>query len=287
MKTQRKPFVSRIRSLACVLCAVSLFGTAVQSSAALYALNHKNSGVTIDSTSGAGVFDWQVDGVNQLAQSWLYYRVGLAPETGIQTIGVPVVNQYVNNAFFRVLDLTYANPNFSVRTVYSLTGGDPGSASANLSETLTVANLSGASLDFHFFQYSDFDLNNSALDQSVQFIQNMVNLQYYKVVQTDGSSSVVETINTANPPIGHFEAGLFPATLNKLTDGVADNLTDALNAGNGDLTFAYQWDVVLAPGASFQISKLISVVPEPSVSALVLSGLAVLGLLLRRRRTAA
>ncbi len=162
-----------------------------------------------------------------MTQSWLFYRVGaVGPEAGIQNIGAPVVNQYLNNASFRLLDVSYANSGYSVRTVYSLTGNDPGTGKANLSETLTVANSSAGNLDFHFYQYSDFDLGGNPGGQSVLFSQNTVNGQYYKVTQTDGSRSVTETINSAVPPIGHYEAAYFANTLNSLNDGNPTTLGD-------------------------------------------------------------
>ncbi len=285
MKTLKKPFVSGIRSWPCVLLVLTLAGSAVQSHAQIYTFSHKNSSMGIDVGSSAGIFSWQVDGVSQLAQSSLFYRVGaLGPEAGIQNISAPTVNQYLNNASFRLLDVTYANSDYSVRTVYSFAGNDPGTGKANLSETLTVANSSAANMDFHFYQYSDFDLGGVPGGQSVQFSQNTVNGQYYKATQTDGSRSMTETINSAVPPIGHYEAAFFNQTLVKLNDGNPTTLNDNVSAGPGDVTFAYQWDVTLAPGGSFQISKLIAVVPEPSVSALALTGLLALRLIRRRRQ---
>jgi hypothetical protein len=112
---------------------------------------------------------------------------------------------------------------------------------------------------------------------------NDVTGQYYRVTQVGGGASVTETINSAAPPIGHFEAGIYDQTLLSLTDGNPTTLSDTVFAGPGDVTFAYQWDVVLGPGGSFQISKLIAV-PEPSSATLALTGILLLGLLNRKRR---
>lgn len=223
------------------------------------------SSVDINTVAGAGVSNWQVAGVNQLNYHWFYYRVGAAgAESPIQNIdNTPAV---IYNALARTLDLTYDNGSYSVRTLFKLNSG----ATPNLSETITIHNHSGADLDFSFFQYSDFDLNGLAGGQSVQFSTNSVTGQYYKAIQTDGTFTVTELVNSASPPISHFDAQLANITLASLTDGNPTTLSDSTSAGVGNVTFSYQWDVSLANNESFQISKLLTIVPEPSSLSLIL-----------------
>jgi hypothetical protein len=93
---------------------------------------------------------------------------------------------------------------------------------------------------------------------------------------------LTSTVNTANPPIGHYEANLFANTLTSLGDANPTTLNDIAAVGIGDATYAYQWDVLLAPGASFQLSRLTSIVPEPTTAALC--GLALFALVCRNRK---
>ncbi len=237
---------------------------------------NKNSSLGVNTNVGGGIINWNVDGVDYLKSQWFYYRVGSGgPESPIQSISSPTIGITSLSSFAR-LNMTNANASYSVITSLRLTGNTAGSGRSQLNEDITVANLSGSPLDFHFFQYSDFDLFGTASGQSVQFLQNSANNQYYKAVQTDGTRTVTETINSTIVSIGHFEAGFYNATISSLTDGASTTLNDVTSAGIGDVTFAYQWDVTLAPGTSFQLSKLIEIVPEPSAMAiLAMAGISV------------
>ena len=259
----------------CLYRLVILIGSlaTIQSHAADYTLSQtllgQYSSVDINTVTGAGVSNWQVGGVNQLNYHWFYYRVGaVGPEAPIQNIDNTPTTVY--NAAARTLDLTYDNGSYSVRTLFKLTSGN----TPNLSETITVNNHSGSSLDFHFFQYSDFDLYGLGGGQSVQFSTNSVTGQYYKALQTDGTRTVTELVNSAAPAISHFEAQFANVTLTSLLDGGPTTLSDATSAGVGNVTFAYQWDVTLADTGSFQLSKLLTVVPEPSTFSLIILAIA-------------
>ncbi len=243
---------------------------------------NKNSSLDVNTNTSAGVINWNVDGVDYAKNQWFYYRVGSGPESPLQSITSSPAVAITSLSSFARLNLTYANSSYSVLTSLRLTGNTPGSGRSQLNEDITVSNLSGSPLDLHFFQYSDFDLFGTTGGQSVQFYQNSANSQYYKAVQNDGTRTVTETVNSTIFPIGHFEAALFNDTLSSLTDGTPTTLNDVTSAGVGDVSFSYQWDVTLAPGASFQLSKLIEIVPEPSSMAIL--ALAGISMTLYRRR---
>jgi hypothetical protein len=243
---------------------------------------NKNSSLDVNTNTSAGVINWNVDGVDYAKNQWFYYRVGSGPESPLQSITSSPAVAITSLSSFARLNLTYANSSYSVLTSLRLTGNTPGSGRSQLNEDITVSNLSGSPLDLHFFQYSDFDLFGTTGGQSVQFYQNSANSQYYKAVQNDGTRTVTETVNSTIFPIGHFEAALFNDTLSSLTDGTPTTLNDVISAGVGDVSFSYQWDVTLAPGASFQLSKLIEIVPEPSSMAIL--ALAGISMTLYRRR---
>lgn len=249
---------------------------AVGSQAADYTLSHtgatalnKPTSIDINTVTGAGIYNWNAAGVSQLNYHWFYYRVGaVGPEAPIQNINNSPTVVYTPAA--RALDLTYDNGSYSVQTSFQLTGGN----TPNLSEIITIHNHSGANLDFHFFQYSDFDLFGSSGGQSVQFSTNAVTGQYYKAIQTDGTHTITEKVNTATPPISHFEAQYVGNTLGSLLDGSPTTLSDTISAGVGNVTFAYQWDVNMADNTSFQLSKLLTIAPEPSAISLVIACIA-------------
>jgi len=286
MSIFKKWFLSKARPAYRPLSLLLLGGLAVQSQAQIYTLYHNNSSLNIDVTQGTAVVsDWQVDGVNQLNQQWFYYRVGSnGPESPIDSISSATINTW-NAALHRLLTFSYANSAYSVQVGFTLTGGTAGSASANLGETITVKNTSSTNVEFHLFQYSDFDLGDVLGGQTVQFYTNTIG-QYYKAVQTSSAGSVTETATSAAVPIGHVEAATYNGTLASLTDANPTTLNDSKNAGPDNVTFAYEWDVTLAPGGSFQISKALQVVPEPSALVLIPSGILALAWLHRRRRVA-
>lgn len=233
---------------------------------------HRNATAGINTTNaGAGVVSWSVDGVNNLNFQGLYYRVGAGgPEATVQSISsTPTVSFTQIPNVLSMLDVTYANASFSVRTLFQLTGGTAGSGTANLSETITVQNLSGAPLDFHLFQYSDFNLGGLAGGQTAQFLFDSLG-QPYKVTQTGGFRSITETVNANTAAVGHYQAGLGNLILASLTDGGPTTLSDTTTAGPGDATFAYQWDSVLAANGTLTISKLMTIsVPEPTIASLL------------------
>jgi len=269
-----------LRFAAVILCATSL-----QSQAQQILMAHKNATAGINITNDfSGVQNWTIDGVHQLAYQAFLYRVGPAGgESFVSTIdSTPTVSFTQVPNILSLLDVTYANNNYSVRTVFQLSGGNNGSGTANLSETLTIQNLSANPLDFHFFQYSDFDLGGSIENQTATFQFDGLG-QPYKVIQTDGVRTLTETVNANASPVGHYEASGFPALINSLTDANPTTLGDVPSYGPGDATFAYQWDMILDPGQSFVISKLMTIVPEPASASLVLVGLSA-ALLGRRRK---
>jgi len=255
---------------------------AQQSSAALLTLIDGNSHVDFDTATPSNNYNWFVDGTDLLAQQAFWYRIGSgSPESSVHTlpIGVQGTSDVNFNGLPDTLFVRYLGGGFTIETRYSLDGGTPGSGTSDLGEQISIINTSGAPLDFHFFQYADFDL--SAADSVVFTNPNAVR-------QTGGGLRLTETVVTPVP--SHREANFFPVTLNKLNDGLPTTLSDtALGTvvGQGDMTWAYQWDFLLQPGDTFQISKdkriEVSPVPEPGVCSLLGLG----GLLLASRRKSA
>jgi hypothetical protein len=231
----------------------------------------------VDPTTQAGAKDWIVDGVDVLYQQWFWYRIGNTPEQSIDTIG----NLVVTNPLPNIAVLAYHNDSIKVGVTYVLTGGTPGSATSDVGETISIQNIGRTNLDLHFFQYSDFDLSPTLVDNvSIDPTHHIAHQ-----TPTGGGIALSETVVT--PPASRAEANYFATTLNELNDGSPTNLNNVLTAGAGDVTWAFQWDKSIAPGGSFIISKDKNLQPVPEPAAIAMLGGVLLAVASKlRKRTA-
>ena len=252
--------------------------------AQIFNLSDNNATASIDVGSSVGMFNWTVQGQDQLFQQWFWYRVGNSgPEAPINTISPAVA---VANTGTRGLSATYSQAQFSLRVEYLLTGGLLGGTKSTIGETITINNLSLSTLDFHFFQYSDFDLGGSAAGDSVIIGKNLLTGLYNTANQIHPLVTFQESVHT--PGANHAEVGFFPNTLNKLNDLNTDTLSDITGlTGPGDVNWAFQWDLSIAPGASAIISKSkyveLTAIPEPTSMTFLLSAAAFYAMLRSRR----
>lgn len=248
--------------------------------ATTYTLTNRNSTVTVDDSSASGMYNWTVDGTDILYQQWFWYRIGsTGGESSIDTL--PLLSAENTD---RSLILTYGSATgLEIEISYFLTGGLAGTHRGDVAETININNNGRSPLDFHFFQYSDFDLNRTDLVDAVQINPGLQSVRQYPVPATTGPV-LSETVLTPRP--SHAEANYYANTLSSLNDGSPTTLNDVLNAGPGDVTWAFQWDVTLGAGGSFQISKDKNLAPVPEPATLALLG-GVMVLLARRFRKAA
>ena len=138
-----------------------------------------NSKVVINDDGPLGVDQWQVSGVNQLQQEWFWFRVGsTGPQSSLDTlqlVGSPVPVDSTGGGTPNFVSTTYqtapaaANP-FKINVTYNLTGGATGSPSSDLAEAIKITNTGTSNLQFHFFEYTNFDLGGTAGGDSVQII---------------------------------------------------------------------------------------------------------------------
>jgi hypothetical protein len=241
-------------------------------------LTSANSTVKIDPSSTSGVFDWLVDGVDQLYQEWFWFRIGdTGGESGVNAISEPEVVQAQNN----VAEITYQNQDMKMSILFTLGGGGLGSGASDLAELITITNLRSVSpLDLHFFEYTDFDLNGAVSGQSVA----LSGVPTPNTAFQSGSGDIVsETVATPRP--AHWAAASYNSTLASLMDSSPTTLGNSWSAGPGDVTWAFQWDKAVS--GTFQISKdknIAAVVPEPATILGLGTVLFLVGSRLRRKR---
>jgi hypothetical protein len=256
---------------------------AASSSAALFQLTDDNSTVPFNTATSSNAFGWTVDGVSHLTQQAFWYRVGNAAEQSLHAL--PIAQEGTSDTDFDgnhdTLYVRYNGAGFVVEVAYRLDGGALGSGASDMSEQISITSTTDSPLDFHFFQYNDYDLQSTSAGDSARFTNANA------VQQFEGLVKLAETVVT--PVSSHREIAPFSTTLDKLTNATATTLSDTpatgVIVGPADLAWAFQWDVVIPAGDTFQISKDknldAGVIPEPATAA---AAAALAALATRRRR---
>jgi hypothetical protein len=239
-------------------------------------LADQNSAIAITPTSSAGLTNWTVNGQNNATQQWFWYSIGNGAQASIDTLTLTGSGTYFNvGGGTRGGYVTYSGSNgLNVEVVSLLTGGLTNGQS-DLAQTIRLTNTGTATQALHFFQYSNFNLSQGTSD-TVQFPNaNTVN-------QTGGTLAF-QAVFTPTPSA--YEALPYSQTLTGLTSGhytLQDTPALGVNRGPGNVTWAYEWDPVLAPGATYIISSDQQLnpavtVPEPWTPSLLFSaGLALM-----------
>jgi hypothetical protein len=290
MSTGNAKSKSKVKSIliaaAATVATVIGLGSSRPALAAPFTLMDRNSQITADPTSPNGVSNWTVDGANQLAQEWFWYRVG---STGTQSRinslvppGTPTVTTIDTNGDSKpdYAQVNYPSANgFQVSVTMTLTGGQTGSKSSDLGEIIKVTNTSSASLNYHLYEYSNFTLGGLASGENVGITGGNT-----ATVSNPNNFMVSQTVVTPHP--NDFEASGAPNLLNALDTTSGLTLNNVATATNVDGEWAFEWDQVLAPGGSLlvTIDKQIHSVGVPEPTSLMMFGLGGLFLTRPRRR---
>jgi PEP-CTERM motif len=233
-------------------------------------------------TGNLGMNNWTVyNGAtmqNQLNQQWFWISIagvnGGKPQS-IDQLSAATINAQAPN----FLDVSYSDGLASVEVSYFLSGGGMNSGSADITESVTVNNVSGSGISINLFEYSNFNLLGEGND-SLLISGNAAN-GYTEAFQFNGSTSLAEGI--VNPNANNAEAGNFASTL---TDVEAGTLNGNTTSGPGDEAWAFEWSQNIGAGSQFDVLKdkelQIAMVPEPSTIALIGLGLGAVGLIRRK-----
>lgn len=260
---------------------ICLLAANVVQATTIVTLVDKNSSVQVDPRSSAGMFDWQVNQVDQLQRQWFWYRIGAAgAESSIDTLAVPFAGITDTNfdGDSDTVYLRYTGAVLKAELTFTLMGAGPGVMRSDIVESIRLTNLSQGPLDLHFFQFCNLDLGGAPLDQSVGIAGGNT------AQQQDISYFASETVHT--PLATYRQVGFEPAILNDLLDAAPTTLSNSVGpVGPGDLSWAFQWDMTLGAAGSGSdvvlISKDKQIVPEPLTALLLGLG----ALMLRPRKS--
>ena len=251
----------------------------VASSQAAFSLNHNGSVVDIDETQ-ARINNWFVGGVDNVFDHSYWFRVGDAGNAArVSTISAGAVTMFSP----RAAEVVYADASWRVTISYLLTASSNG-LMADLTESVLVENL-GGSAALRFFQYSDWDMNGTAANDTATRLNSST------ISMVDGAFSGINSVHGGTPIPDFTEIALFPSTINNIDTTNGYNLNTAAGGGigqqiSGDVAYGFQWNRNLGQGGSFVMStNKVAAVPEPA--SMIALGLGAAALLARKRRKAA
>jgi hypothetical protein len=280
------------------LVTAAAFSASAPALAANYTLSDGNSTATISDMNGATVWKIAQGGAtpanspdNVFISNYLF-RVGSSSgERNVaRGLGAPVlVSQSANTVSYAA-----SNDILSARLDWSLTGFASDSGMSTLTKSVVFTNVSGGTLDFHLFDYSDYDIrfNPAAQRDSARLVSPG------RVIINSASVPFSIDAQTSVAPDRYQIDGFFPLyqALFLDSDGATTlNNTPATGVRfpvtPGDSAFAFQWSRTLAAGESFAVTQIArfvptSAVPEPHSWALLISGFAMAGAGIRGRRRA-
>ena len=270
----------KVKFASVTTAAVILIGITEKSAqSAVLALSDDNSVAAFESSfsdnpSNNGLIFWTVDNINHLFHNQFWYRIGsTSKENDINTLNLIGINQTEPGS--NQLSATYAGTGFEIALNFELDGDAPNSGRSSLLENIEIKNTGLDQLDFHLFNYTDFDLTENGEDDTVKISSDIA-------TQFDSLTLAKEVIK---PSANYYQVSPFPNILDALTDNLPTTLSNFAGPLSGENAYAFQWNFVLEPEKSFSIKnyKSIKPVPEPTMSLGCLISLASLGMLRRLR----
>lgn len=282
------------RYVAATAASFALFTVGSAQTVDSFSLTHggwtySESGLISDGTdedAGSTNFENQF-GVDNMFQNWWWFNTD---NTGREfALGNQVSGGTTSSSSARLVYVEDAGPNapdalqFDIE--YTLTSLPDGN-SAIVQIGFKIHNLSDSEQHVRFFSYSDFDLNETAGDDSGTFIApNQFSI-------SDGNPLVFGGLVASVSGLNGWEQSTFSELRDKLDDDDIDTLSNATSPfGPTDMAHGFVWDLTLAAngsanGADQFVGSLVKYVnnPVPEPSTIAVLGVAAAGLLAKRRR---
>jgi MYXO-CTERM domain-containing protein len=267
--------LKEVENMRQVLTAVLVLGLASVAWAQTGSIS--DGGATFEwtgSTSTEGLANFNAGGGDNVYQNWWWFRVaGDTAETAFPWAGTtgPDSESYVGDT--ATLGWEASLTGWTARLQVVVDEVTPGSA-ATATETMLIQNTGDEPLTLSVFNYLDADIISSSNDSAELLAPGLIEIsdsgeymQFYGVGADAYQVTSYSTLRTA------------------LRDDAVTDLDDSgLPFGPGDFTGAFQWDLVIEPGAQATIVEGLSIntdaVPEPAMLSLLALG----GLALVRRR---
>jgi MYXO-CTERM domain-containing protein len=255
----------------CGVCAVTLLQT--QANGQTYTLTDGTSSAVYSPGTVGGMTEWNVGGQDHLASQSFWVRSG-SDTREISLDEILLSSSGSGNS----ASATFATADYQIDISYALTSLSLDRA--QIVESISLQNLSGAALDLSFFQYNNFDLGANGGGDYARIIQNATT-GLYSIAQgvEPGVASILEDAEVqANPGATRGQVGFYSSLFDQLENASTEDLSNYLGPiGPGNVEFAFQWDYTIEAGQTELISKVktldVTLIPEPTAAALALLGL--------------
>ncbi|MDU0460260.1 MAG: MBG domain-containing protein [Geobacteraceae bacterium] len=252
-----KHFVIKLSVLVQLLLV--LFLMVPDSDAAVHTLQVKDGdgyiiakAVVDDATPYTGLYSLVVDGSERLWQQWFWYRIGPSGmEKSLESLPLTSVTP-PSLASPNTLSLTYTLADtFDITVAYVLTY--PAGGTARLQKNVTISNISTSDLDYHLFEYSDFDISDLATQSdNVEMFAGRV---YQNGDQADGSGVVIIHESSLPPTKYDLDNNQIYLLPEMKDDTPSDLSIPQTTYGYGDdMQFAQQWDLTIPAGQSLNFT---------------------------------